>query len=694
MNETSNVPAPTRATTIRLADCKTLAQAFQCGEFIERMKAATPKHMNADRLLRTFVQATGKQPLLLQCDMRSVLGQMLTCSALGLEINTPLGHAYLIPFKGRKKVGNAWVDNYEAQLVIGYKGMVDLSFRSGQITQVDADVVCQGDKFAWEKGSHHSMRYQQLVAKATGTPTHAYATANTKIGGMPFEVMLWDDVLAIRNSSKGYQAAIYAKEEAEKKGYALPRGYTDAPWVKHVIPMASKTAFNQLSKWIPTSPELSAAIVLDQGGDRGGVHYGTVIDETGNILDAAMDGVDFDADPPDAAYGDRRPADTGQTQQQQQQTTTTTTDTTQQDRAAADRAAAQKAEKAKLAAEQRALAKRAADVRKPANATQRAEPQADAGGPPAGDEPPPPSDADYYPGGATQSQKQPEQAKPAAPAQDEQPKPAEAQQLPADAVVFYLSDEYGEMVDDGFFDNPVTFAKRFVDEWRKSSNPDALKEGNADPIQDARAASREATTILAEIEQDTPGEADDGTAESESAEDGGNHTEGVGETNPKFWLVHVPQNEQGRPGLAAYVAAVRMSLASVTKPGQIIDWVAINQPTYAPMPRATKMAIEQAIQARKTEIGMPDDAGGEPAADQAQQQPAAGDKPAERDADRERAMDRMADVGACKNEHEIRAVCGMGVFQTLMARFKRDRPDLFKMVDDFVFNKLAELKGK
>lgn len=681
MTETTAVAAPTRATTKKLSECTTVQQALGCGELLERINAAVPKHLTGERLLRTFVQATGKQPLLLQCDMRGVIGQMLTCSALGLEINTPLGHAYLLPFKGKRKVGNAWVDIYEAQLVIGYKGMVDLAYRSGQITQVDADVVCQGDKFAWEKGSHHSMRYQQLVAKATGTPTHAYATANTKIGGMPFEVMLWDDVMAIRNSSKGYQSAIYAKDEAEKKGYKLPRGYTDAPWVKHVIPMASKTAFNQLSKWIPTSPELSAAIALDQGGDRGSAHYGQVIDETGNVLDAAMDGVDYDADPGDATFTDRRPADTGDTGQTQQQTTTT-----QQEQPKTD-----------VAAEQKAAADRAAAARKPATTTKTTATKAQVAksaqaesGPPAGNEPPPPTgERDYGDTGTTQRQQ---------PATTQQAKTVEtkaaetkppAKDPDPNALVFYLSDEYGEMVDDGFFDSPMAFAKRFVADWRKSPNPAALKESNADAIADARAASRDAVVILAEIEQETAGEADDdqagdiGQGETDAAE--------VGESNPKFWHVNVPMNEQGRPGLAAYVAACRTSLASVTKPGQIIDWIAINHPTYAPMPRATKTGIEAAIQARKAELGLPADDADTGQAEGGQQQ-AGGDAP--RDADRERAMDRMADIRGCKTEHDVNAVCRTGVFQTLMSRFKRERTDLFEMVDNFIVDRLAELKGK
>jgi len=96
-------------------------------KFFESQKgslaAVLPKHVSADRMLKIALGALRTTPKLMNCSVESLMGAVVHCSQLGLEPNTPLGHAYLIPFDNRKKGVT------EVQIVLGYKGLIDLARR-------------------------------------------------------------------------------------------------------------------------------------------------------------------------------------------------------------------------------------------------------------------------------------------------------------------------------------------------------------------------------------------------------------------------------------------------------------------------------------------------------------------------------------------------------------------------------------
>lgn len=289
------VTAPTRAEFRTLKDCKSLGDAFQCAEFMERIKASAPSHIKPARMLRTFVQATSKAPLLLQCTMRSVLGAMLTCSEVGLEPNTPLQHAFLIPFgkyKWNKAKRERELVGYEVQLIFGYPGLLDLSYRSGQVTSVHAGVAYKDEydngRFSFEYGTNAHLTHRPERARPDEeVPSYAYAHASLT-AGQAFEVMPWPDVLKIRNGSQGFRSALAAKEAAEKNNWRLPATWTEAPWVKHERRMGGKTVFRALSTWLPRSVELAGVLALDETQDRGTVDFGQVIDGEVSIVEGGF----------------------------------------------------------------------------------------------------------------------------------------------------------------------------------------------------------------------------------------------------------------------------------------------------------------------------------------------------------------------------------------------------------------------
>lgn len=213
----------------------------------QQLASVAAQHMRPEQMMRLMANAMRTTPQLGECEPLSLLGAMMTCASLGLMPNTPLGHAYLIPFKNTRK------NITEVQLVVGYKGMIDLARRSGHIVNIHGDVVYEGDDFSFEYGSNQHLTHRPRGKRVN--PIYAYCHAKLT-DGEAFVVLPWDEVMAIRDASQGYKTAVkYGKK--------------DSPWIAHQHEMAAKTAVRSLFKYLPISIEmdggrLSEALTADE----------------------------------------------------------------------------------------------------------------------------------------------------------------------------------------------------------------------------------------------------------------------------------------------------------------------------------------------------------------------------------------------------------------------------------------------
>lgn len=209
------------------------------------LAAVLPKHVGADRMLKIALGALRTTPKLMQARTDTLLGAIIQCAQLGLEPNTPLGHAYLIPFENRSK------NITEVQIVFGYKGLIDLARRSGQIVSIAAHEVRENDHFEYEYGLDEKLVHRPCLTGDRGAVTAFYAVAKLVGGGYAFEVMSRADVEAIRNESQGWKTAVRYKKEAQ------------SPWGAHFVEMGRKTVLRRLFKFLPVSIELATAATLD-----------------------------------------------------------------------------------------------------------------------------------------------------------------------------------------------------------------------------------------------------------------------------------------------------------------------------------------------------------------------------------------------------------------------------------------------
>ena len=239
--------APAKARANAVAATKkpgTMLDIVRSKSFQAQMSLALPKSMTAERLTRIVMTECRKTPELLNCNQESFFGAVLQCAQLGLEPGSALGHCYLLPFgNGKSNDGRP-----NCQLIIGYRGMIDLARRSGQIVSINAYLVHERDEFDYTLGLHPDIKHRPSPLADPGAITHAYAVAVLKDGGVQFEVMSRAEIEAVRKQSKAG---------------------TSGPWSKHFGEMARKTVVRKLFKYLPVSIEAVRAVEIDEKSDRG-----------------------------------------------------------------------------------------------------------------------------------------------------------------------------------------------------------------------------------------------------------------------------------------------------------------------------------------------------------------------------------------------------------------------------------------
>ena len=231
----------------------------------DKIAAVMPMHMNRDRMFQLAVSSYNQTPDLAECTTQSVLSCVMKCASLGLEPSAVdgLGRAYILPYYNGK------TKRKEAQFILGYKGMIDLARRSGQLKSIHAQAVYVGDEFDYwedENGQHFTYRPDRTVPREPKNLTDVYVNIQLKDeqgndNGFIFETMTRAEVDAIRDRSK-----------SGKSGYS--------PWATDYEAMALKTVIRRAFKYMPVS-------VSERSGNA--IHEAIAADETTPDYGATLD---------------------------------------------------------------------------------------------------------------------------------------------------------------------------------------------------------------------------------------------------------------------------------------------------------------------------------------------------------------------------------------------------------------------
>lgn len=229
------------------------------------IKAALPSVITPERFSRIAISAISTNPKLAACTTQSFLGAMMTAAQLGLECNTPLGQGYLIPRNTSvKHPDGTWSKEMRCSFELGYKGLIDLAYRSGEITSISAQVVYENDEFDYEFGLEPKLRHKPALSDR-GAPIYYYAVYHTKSGGYGFEVMSDEDVRA------------HARKYSESF-----KGGTSSPWQTSFEEMAKKTVLKRVLKYAPLSTDFHREMAQDET-----VHSFDETTSADELLDAA-----------------------------------------------------------------------------------------------------------------------------------------------------------------------------------------------------------------------------------------------------------------------------------------------------------------------------------------------------------------------------------------------------------------------
>lgn len=209
--------------------------------YITQMKdeiaKALPSVITPERFVRIVTSAISTTPQLAQTTPQSFLGAMMTAAQLGMEPNTPLGQAYLLPYKNKGVL--------ECQFQLGYKGLIDLAYRSGQVTIIQAHEVHENDDFVYSFGLEPTLRHVPARSDR-GAVICYYAMFRTKDGGFGFEVMSREDV------------------EAHARRYSKSYGGGYSPWSTNFDEMAKKTVLKKCLKYAPLKSDFVRAVASDE----------------------------------------------------------------------------------------------------------------------------------------------------------------------------------------------------------------------------------------------------------------------------------------------------------------------------------------------------------------------------------------------------------------------------------------------
>lgn len=227
----------TGETAARQGKPKTLNDYIKLME--PEIKKALPSVITPERFTRMTLTAVRSTPGLAACEPMSFLAAMMSAAQLGLEPNTPLGQAYLIPFKNNKK------GITEVQFQIGYKGLIDLAYRSGEVEVVQAQCVYEHDKFECEYGIEPKLRHVPADGER-GKLIKIYAMFRTKSGGYGFEVMSIKDI------------------EDHAKKYSKSYNSSSSPWKSNFEEMAKKTVLKKVLKYAPLKSDFVRSVVQDE----------------------------------------------------------------------------------------------------------------------------------------------------------------------------------------------------------------------------------------------------------------------------------------------------------------------------------------------------------------------------------------------------------------------------------------------
>lgn len=235
--------APTTTQQMTPEKVKTISDLGSfLGARMKQIKSVIASNLTPEKMARISLNELRNNDFLAKIAVQnpeSFVNSVVQASHLGLEIGGVLGQAYLVPYKG------------EIKMMPGYRGLISLARRSGEITSINAEIVYQNDTFDLVLGIAPQVTHKPMLEGPRGEPKLAYMVANFKDGGHHFEWMTMEEIMSIKDRSS-----------AVKSG-------KPTPWDTDRDEMIRKTVIRRGWKYLPMSIEMQTAQLIESANEQG-----------------------------------------------------------------------------------------------------------------------------------------------------------------------------------------------------------------------------------------------------------------------------------------------------------------------------------------------------------------------------------------------------------------------------------------
>ena len=210
--------------------------------------------ISPEQFAQTVISEVKKSDKLLKAFMEnppSMYASILFAAEIGLIPSSDIGEFFLIA-KNLKQPNGTYKNTVTPQ--IGYKGIVNILLRSGDVTKVHTEVVYDGDLFEPTYGLEPTLVHVPNFdnPRLAANIKFAYAVAKKKNGEYQFEILTRNEIEAIKGMSK-YENELYFNDKKDPKRWML-----------------RKAALIQLSKMLDKDYHSKKAIQIHQILEGGG----------------------------------------------------------------------------------------------------------------------------------------------------------------------------------------------------------------------------------------------------------------------------------------------------------------------------------------------------------------------------------------------------------------------------------------
>ena len=220
---------------------KKMSQTLE--KMLPEIKKAVGKTMTPERFSRIALSLFNGNPVFWEADTTTFLSALMQSAQCGLEPNTVLGEAYVIPYRNNKQ------GIVEVNFQVGYKGILKMAFNTGEYEAIYAHEVREGDEFSYEYGLHKNLIHKPADVPAENI-THYYAVYKLKNGG--FDFVVWSKARVEQHAREFSKNYMYKGQVNQS-----------SVWAKNFDSMAKKTVLIDVLKFAPKSVEMAKALDMD-----------------------------------------------------------------------------------------------------------------------------------------------------------------------------------------------------------------------------------------------------------------------------------------------------------------------------------------------------------------------------------------------------------------------------------------------